>query len=186
MPNSPVRERDSSPLRSRLAAVAWPVPSTAPDTSEVDSYWFDAPRHSFIALKGARHTRGALNRQSPPALPLPTQELAYDLCDSPHALVILVDLPGVLAGDISLTLGSQALYLKASVKLTDEPRAGLAAGSYELRVEAPQHLGPDTIDASLRHGVLRVRIAKSPGSARRVTIVADDAQQESPKSTTMP
>jgi HSP20 family molecular chaperone IbpA len=119
-------------------------------------------------------------RESSPPLAA-SHQLAYDVCDSPHALVVLVDLPGVASEHVSLSLGSQALYLKVSVPtpapIRDEPRAGVPAGEYEVRVEVPASAyltGPDTIDASLRNGLLRIRLSKSPGGARRIAIVTGE------------
>jgi HSP20 family molecular chaperone IbpA len=174
MSNLPVLERRVSPARPRLAAVEWPVPSTEPDTSEVDDSWFaDGARHSFIAYTGTRYASTPVSRSGVAPIGA-AHELAYDVCDSPHALVVLVDLPGVEAEHLSLTLGSLALFLNVSVPASREPRLGVPAGQYEVRVDAPASLGPDAIDASLRNGLLRIRLSKSPNGARRVGIVADD------------
>lgn len=160
MPKLNARHLDSSPVRPRLAAVPWSVPSTEPDTTEVDESWFEeSPRHSVVLFKGA------------PEAPL---QVAYDVWDSPHALVVLVDLPGVEEQHVSLSLGSQALYLQISVPESEEPRLGLQPGTYDVRVEAPVASGPDAIDAALSHGLLRIRIKKEPAGARRVAIVSHD------------
>ena len=159
MSNHSARDLGSSPARPRLAAVEWAIPSTGPDTSAVDSSWFEdyGPRHSFIGFKGA---------------PEAAQPIAYDVWESPHALVVLVDLPGVEAQNLALSLGSQALYLEVSVPAGREASPGMATGRYELRVEAPLGSGPDAIDASLSNGLLRIRISKESTGARRVTITS--------------
>jgi HSP20 family molecular chaperone IbpA len=78
---------------------------------------------------------------------------------------------------VSLTLGSQALFLKVSVPDSGEPRLGVAAGDYEMRVELPLGSGPDAIDAALSNGVLRVRVSKENSGARRVTIITGDSAE---------
>jgi HSP20 family molecular chaperone IbpA len=171
MSNPTARQRDSSPGRARLSAVKWPVPSTEPDTSAVDDSWLgeERPRHSFIAYK----PDAARAREARPSI-APAPPLAYDVWDSPHALLVLVDLPGVEARHFSLSLGSQALYLEVSVPAGDEPRFGAPTGKHEVRLEVPAGAGPDSIDAALRHGVLRIRISKESSGLRRVPIFAGD------------
>lgn len=157
MSKSNARHAIPSRGRARLAAVEWSVPSTEPDTSSVDDSWGEGPRHSFIAVKAT-------------AVP----ELAYDVWESQHAVLVLVDLPGVESEQVSLSLGSQALYLEVNVPPADEVRSGVAPGHYEVRVDAPAGAGPDAIDASLKNGLLRVRISKDGSGSRRVSIVCDD------------
>jgi HSP20 family molecular chaperone IbpA len=90
--------------------------------------------------------------------------------ESPHAIVVLIDLPGVEADQVALSLGSQALHLDVALLSAHDARAGVAAGHYEVRLEAPLGSGPDAIDASLSNGLLRIRIAKENAGARRVAI----------------
>lgn len=169
MTNQPARSLDSSPDRPRLAAVRWSVPSSEPDTSEVDDSWFeDTPRHSFISYKGV-HPFGA-SPTAEPARTAASASLAYDVWESPHAIVVLIDLPGVDADQVALSLGSQALHLDVSLPTQDDVRPGVAMGHYEVRIEAPLGSGPDAIDASLCNGLLRIRIAKDSAGARRVAI----------------
>jgi HSP20 family molecular chaperone IbpA len=172
MSNQTARDHDSRPSRPRLAAVKWAVPSSLPDTSEVDGSWAeDAPRHSFIALKGENPFNPSLESEAVPAAA--SAPLAYDVWESPHAIVVLVDLPGVEADQVALSLGSQALHLDVTLPMFEEARQGVAAGHYEVRLEGPLVSGPDAIDASLSNGLLRIRIVKDSAGARRVAIVTD-------------
>src|SRR3954465_13357082 len=107
--------RKSSPVRPQLAAVRWRLPSSPPDTSDVDADWSDEhpPRQSFISRKDAR-AKVLPRLPEPPPLPtlartssppslrpsLPPSavlaaEVAYDVWDAPRAMLVLVDLPGV-------------------------------------------------------------------------------------------
>ena len=171
MSNQIARDHESRPGRPRLAAVKWSVPSSLPDTSEVDGSWSeDAPRHSFIALKGNPFNPTRESESFSAAAPAP---LAYDVWESSRALVVLVDLPGVEAEQVALSLGSQALHLDVALQVGDDTRQGVPTGHYEVRLEAPLGSGPDAIDASLSNGVLRIRIAKEGAGARRVAIVTN-------------
>lgn len=175
--------RKSAPVHPQLAEVRWRLPSTPPDTSGVDGDWSDEapPRHSFIALKSARQAslpvpRPALRPAAPvravrsalPPAPLST-ELAYDVWEGPTAMLVLVDLPGVDADELSLTLGSHTLYLEVQAP-SDAQRPGIASERHSLCVELPSGLAAEAIDASLAQGVLRVRITTGGVGPRRVAI----------------
>jgi HSP20 family protein len=186
--------RKSSPPRPQLAAVPWRLPSSPPDTSHLDADWSDEhpPRESFISLKGAR-AKGLPRAPEPPPLPrrlsrpsappsarrsLPPSsvlaaEVVYDVWDGPRAMLVLVDLPGVAPEELSLTLGSRALFLEVAVPAIAQ-RPGIASGHHQLSVELPEGLDAEALDASLSNGVLRVRISKTEAGPRRVPIASID------------
>ncbi len=169
------RHLDAGLERPRLAAVDWSVPSAEPDTTELDESWFEvAPRHSFIALKGTfGHELGVRSSEAvtPSSVPL-----AYDLWESAHALIVLIDLPGVCAEHVALSLGSQALHLDVSAVAGHESWGCVASGHHEVPLEAQLAAGPESIDASLKNGLLRIRIAKEGAGTRRVAIVTNPEQ----------
>ena len=185
--------RKSNPVRPQLAAVQWRLPSSPPDTSDLDADWSDEhpPRQSFISLKEARAKvlprlpapppLRTLSRPSvPPSLraSLPPSavlaaEIVYDVWDGPRAMLILVDLPGVAPEEVSLTLGSHALFLEVTVPAIAQ-RPGIASGHHQLSVELPEGLDAEALDASLSNGVLRVRISKTEAGPRRVPIASLD------------
>lgn len=175
----------SSPVRPQLARVRWRMPSSPPDTSDLDADWSDEhpPRQSFISLKDSRakalprlpEPPSLRTRSSTSALPSLTPsavlaaEIAYDVWDGPRAMLVLVDLPGVGPDELSLTLGSHSLFLEVAVPSVGQ-RAGIAGGLHRLSVELPEGLDPEALDASLSNGVLRVRISKADAGPRRVPI----------------
>lgn len=180
--------RKTTSYRPALAQVKWRLPSTPPDTSDLDADWSDdmpVPRQSFIALKDTRalprlpeppvplarrHTAPSLRPTFAPPVPLAT-EIAYDVWDSPRAMLVLIDLPGVDSEELSLTLGSHALFLDLHIP-TGAQRPGIAAGHHQLSVELPDGLAAEALDASLSNGVLRVRISKAQTGPRRVPIAS--------------
>jgi len=155
----------------------------------VDADWSDEhpPRQSFISRKDAR-AKVLPRLPEPPPLPtlartssppslrpsLPPSavlaaEVAYDVWDAPRAMLVLVDLPGVAPEELSLTLGSHALFLQLTVPAGVQ-RPGIASGHHQLSVELPEGLDAEALDASLSNGVLRVRISKAETGPRRVSI----------------
>lgn len=178
--------RKSKPVQPRLPEVRWRLPSTPPDTSDLDADWADpaTPRTSLIRLKpvpkpvprlpeppSLRARSSAPPRalsSVPPALSL-TSELLHDVWDGPTAMLVMVELPGVEPEHLSLRLGSHALYLDVDVPI-GVSRPGLAPGHHELCVELPIGLAGDALDAALYHGLLRVRISKAQAGPRRVPI----------------
>lgn len=179
--------RKSSAVRPQLASVRWRLPSSPPDTSALDADWSDehAPRQSFIALKDARAKvlprlpeppplRTLSRPGAPPSLPpsaVLAAEIVHDVWDGPRAMLVLVDLPGVAPEELSLTLGSHALFLEVTVPAVAQ-RPGIAAGHHQLSVELPEGLHAEALDASLSNGVLRVRISKAEAGPRRVPIAS--------------
>lgn len=179
--------RKSSPVHPQLAEVRWRLPSVPPDTSDLDADWSDehAPRQSFISLKNARAKALPRLHAPPPPQALPracappslrpsaglAAEIVYDVWDGPRAMLVLMDLPGVAAEELSLTLGSHALFLEVNVPALAQ-RPGIASGQHRLSVELPEGLDAEALDASLSNGVLRVRISKAEAGPRRVPITS--------------
>jgi HSP20 family molecular chaperone IbpA len=178
--------RKSSSVRPQLAAVKWLHPSSPPDTSDLDDDWSEEtpPRHSFIALKAARAKAlplpPGLARSSAPPMARPSlapssvlaAEITYDVWDSPRAMLVLMDLPGVDAEQVKLSLGSHALYLELTVPQVAE-HPGIAGGHHELSIQLPDGISPDALDASFSHGVLRIRISKAEAGPRHVVIATE-------------
>jgi len=185
--------RKSSPTRPPLSVVPCHVPSSPPDTSDLDADWADdgAPRRSFLGLKDLR--RASVRLPEPPPLPdhrrpgvrsreLSTSvrpaslspcgpfvsDLGYDVWNGPSAVLVLLELPGVSPDELSLTLGSHTLHIE--VEVPEGQRPGVAAGRHEVAVELPEGLHSDAVDAVLAQGVLRVRISKLEAGPRKVAI----------------
>jgi HSP20 family molecular chaperone IbpA len=165
MKSTSARSAEKDSARARLVAVT-PLSSFEPDTSALDDTWADhEPRNSYISLKSARET---------PA-PQEPATLAHDVWESAHALLVLVELPGVDPEHVSLSLGSHALYLE--VTRPAQPDAyGVAPGHHHLVIEAPDGLAPDAIDASMANGLLRVRVSKEHAGERRLPIASTEEE----------
>ena len=100
---------------------------------------------------------------------------ALDVAEQSDAYVIAADLPGVApdAIDISfennvLTLrGTKAATFDASEKELRIYTAERVAGSFERSIRVPEFVDGDRIEASFEHGVLTIRVPKTPKATPR-------------------
>ncbi len=117
-------------------------------------------------------------RPAPGAAPTDLETPAWappvDLDETPHELVLRVDLPGVDPTGVDLSLTGTELTIRgeklaatpegAAEKLRERP-----AGAFVRHVTLPEHVDFDGVQAECKHGVLTVRLPKQQ-SARPRTI----------------
>jgi len=77
-----------------------------------------------------------------------------------------VDLPGVKQEDIDITLEKNSLKLTAERRASQEDRKfwhqERGYGKIERLITLPETVDPDSIEAELKEGVLRLYLAKRP------------------------
>lgn len=108
---------------------------------------------------------------------------AVDLWETDHELHLLVDLPGVAADGVELTLLGSTLQLKARRQipvfavegarqhLRERPQAG-----YERSVTLPIVVDPESVRAVVRDGLLSITLKKRPDlQARPIPVQRGDA-----------
>lgn len=102
---------------------------------------------------------------------------AVDIEEVEDAYVIEAELPGVKRDDIEVELREQELTITGELK--ERERAGVLrrrtrrTGRFDYRVSLPGDADSEHVDASLRDGVLTVRVAKSSeAQPRRISITA--------------
>jgi HSP20 family protein len=103
-----------------------------------------------------------------------------DVTESDEALVVHAELPGVEAKDMDVSIHEGVLIVrgeKRSERKEEEEGKSYSErffGSFERRIALPATVDEDKIDASLKDGVLEVRLPKSapapPPEARKVEI----------------
>jgi HSP20 family molecular chaperone IbpA len=145
------------------------------DTAEVDAAWpEDAPRHSLVARRGiyGRVESGTSERTMDASAP---RTVEYDVYEDARVLLVLIDMPGVAPETLAIHLSNVALHVSASTPDDPKRQCPLQAGRHELVIDVPRGTEAEAVDASLRNGVLRVRIAKPDAAARRVDIVGSEA-----------
>ncbi|AMV17192.1 Hsp20/alpha crystallin family protein [Planctomyces sp. SH-PL14] len=99
---------------------------------------------------------------------------AVDVIETPDAIVVLVDIPGLAADQIELTLTGHMLTLNGKhpelesgqVHLNERPH-----GLFKRSIPLPSTVDADTIIADSKNGVLRITVQKIPTQkARRIEI----------------
>jgi HSP20 family protein len=89
---------------------------------------------------------------------------AVDIEETDDAWLVEADLPGVQKGDVSVELSGPELAITGELK--DRKRSGVQrrrtrrTGRFEYRMRLPGEADPKKIDASLKDGVLTVRVPK--------------------------
>lgn len=100
-----------------------------------------------------------------------------DIEETEDAWVVEADLPGVKKGDIKIEVSDSELSITGKIK--ERERKGVLrrrtrrTGQFEYRVTLPGDADTEHIDASLKEGVLTVRIPKPERSKpRRIEVKA--------------
>jgi HSP20 family protein len=99
---------------------------------------------------------------------------AVDVVETPDAVVVLIDLPGMPPENLELTLTGHMLSLQGKypelepgqVHLNERPH-----GPFKRSVPLPSTVDADTIQADTKNGVLRVVVQKVPAQkSKRIPI----------------
>lgn len=91
-----------------------------------------------------------------------------DLADSPEALTVTMELPGVEPQDVSVQVTGDRLNVRAEKKTErqEKQRAGFYTerqyGTFQRTIPLPNTIDPEQVDASYKSGVLTIRLAKRP------------------------
>ncbi len=98
---------------------------------------------------------------------------AIDLVEGDEEFLVLADLPGVRKEDLDLNIQGSLLTIKGE-KRREEPtktrkvvRSETWVGSFSRTISLPDSVNPDKVEAQLKDGILRIRIAKREESKRR-------------------
>ncbi|HWG85440.1 MAG TPA: Hsp20/alpha crystallin family protein [Deinococcales bacterium] len=115
-----------------------------------------------------RLERGFSSDASSNAFPL-------DVLEENDHLLVRVNLPGVDAGSVQLSLENNTLTLTAKLAEDGEAKRYLyrerPVGTVRRAITLPVRLNPEQTEANLENGVLVVRVAKAPeATARRINV----------------
>ncbi|MDR1520625.1 MAG: Hsp20/alpha crystallin family protein [Planctomycetota bacterium] len=100
---------------------------------------------------------------------------ATDIVASESEVVLLMELPGVRDSGLEISLEKNILSVKA-VPIARDPAgrrllyAECGIGEYRRSFSLPEDADRDGISASLKDGVLRIRLPKIAPETRRITI----------------
>lgn len=106
-----------------------------------------------------------------------TPILSADLVERADDFQLHVDLPGVDASDLEVTIANGMVNIKAERKQVHEDKAGLhhrierSFGSVQRSIPIPKNANSDSADASFVNGVLTVQFAKrQPQGSRKLDV----------------
>ena len=97
---------------------------------------------------------------------------AVDIFETEKEITVLADMPGVKAGDLNIDLRENVLTLDGQVKAPEEKgEVGIMreyeTGKYYRRFTLSQVIDQPKIDASLKDGVLRLKLPKVEAATPR-------------------
>ena len=103
---------------------------------------------------------------------------AIDLVEGDDEILVLADIPGVPKECVEVSVQGNVLTIKGEKK-REEPtksrkivRTETWFGSFSRTVNLPDSINPDIVEAQLRDGILRIRIAKREESKRRTVQIS--------------
>jgi HSP20 family protein len=92
---------------------------------------------------------------------------AVDIFDTPDAIVLKAELPGIDPADIDIEVDDNVLTLNGERRFEERVEEGRyyrverAYGRFQRSVTLPQNVKADQISANVDHGVLEVRVPKA-------------------------
>ena len=93
-----------------------------------------------------------------------------DLLENEEGYLLVVELPGVAREDVRLEAVGRSVELSGHRRPAASGQGFLRLeghyGPFRRRVELPSAIDPDTVEASLRGGLLEVRLPKFQGAGR--------------------
>ena len=107
----------------------------------------------------------------------PSWQPALDVSETAEAYLIQLEVPGVGAGDIDVDLANNILTIVGEKRRPYEAnstrmyRIERGYGPFERKVQLPEDIDPDAVEATLEKGVLTLRIAKrAEGAAVHIPV----------------
>ena len=104
-----------------------------------------------------------------------------DIEETEDAWLIEAEVPGVSRDDIDVELRDDELVIHGEVK--ERERQGILrrrtrrVGEFEYRVTLPGHLDPESLEARMSDGILRIRVPKAERArSRHVDILTEDSR----------
>lgn len=91
---------------------------------------------------------------------------AVDIVETSDEIVLTCDLPGVSKDDLDLSISRNVITIKGEKKGEQKKEGAKTfrketwSGSFQRTLSLPETVDPDKVDASMKDGVLTVKIAK--------------------------
>jgi HSP20 family molecular chaperone IbpA len=103
---------------------------------------------------------------------------AVDIIDAPHEMVVLADVPGVDETHLDITLNKNVLTIRGTVEPPSFEgytplQTEYGVGDFERTFTLSDDVSRDGIEASVKDGVLQLKLPKTARSARqKINVVA--------------
>ena len=90
-----------------------------------------------------------------------------DILETAEGVTLMLEMPGVAAEDVDITLEKRVLTIRGTVKPTQPETLQLAyaeygEGNFERAFTMSEDFDPDRIDATVSNGVLSVTLPRAP------------------------
>lgn len=101
-----------------------------------------------------------------------------DIVDTAEGVTLMLEMPGVAAEDVDITLEKRVLTIRGQVQATQPEKLRLAyaeygEGDFERSFTMSDDFDPDKIDAQVHNGVLTVTLPRAPeAKPRKITVKA--------------
>ena len=104
---------------------------------------------------------------------------ALDITERKDAYLVAVELPGVEAGEVEITVEDGLLTIQGERRFAHDSadekmhRAERYYGAFRRSITLPSHVEADKIEASMQDGVLQIMVPKAPEvQAKRIQVRA--------------
>ncbi|MER3395977.1 MAG: molecular chaperone [Acidimicrobiia bacterium] len=104
-----------------------------------------------------------------------------DIYETPEEVRILIDLPGLKADSLDVTIERNVLTVKGDRRLSNPQKDGKflrierPSGTFHRAIGLPDGVQSDRVSASLKDGVLTITVPKgSSARPRKIAIVTDE------------
>ena len=100
-----------------------------------------------------------------------------DIYETDDKVVVVADMPGVDETTVEITLEEDVLSIKGHVEVSLPENYNLAyaeyrLGDYERSFTVSSHIDQNNIEATVKHGVLRLHLPKVQPSTRKILVKA--------------
>ena len=150
--------------------------STSLDLTEPPAFVFRFSKDAFDDLRGElERSFGSFELPAVPGLLDWQTGPLIDVVEGDDEVLVLVDVPGVKKQDLELSVTGSVLSMKGDKKQGDDGKGRKTVrretwnGSFSRTLSLPDSVNPDKVEALLKDGILRVRIAKRE-EARKKTV----------------
>lgn len=102
---------------------------------------------------------------------------SVNIADKNNAFEVSVAVPGLEKNDIKLEIQDQCLVISSEKQYTNEEKEGrwmrreFGYASFQRMFQLPEDADPERIDASMKNGMLTVKVGKRKGAEAKTKVI---------------